>query len=63
MTTLPIAHVSHWLVNVLYLVPLVVIIGMLAISSVKDRRAEAAETAAGGPPPDELDEPDERGTP
>ena len=60
MTALPIGHVSHWLINVLYLVPLVVIIGMLAISSVKDRRAEAAEAAAGGPP---LDEPHERSAP
>ena len=57
MTVLPIAHVSHWLVNVLYLVPLVLIVGMLAVSSIKDRRAEAAEGAGGArPPADETDE-------
>ena len=53
--SVPIAHAGHWLVNVLYLVPLLVVIGMLAISSVRDRRAEAAE-AAGAPSPDPADE-------
>ena len=58
MSALPIAHSGHWLVNVLYLVPLLVIVGMLAVSSIKDRRAEAAEAAAGTPrpPADETDE-------
>jgi uncharacterized membrane protein SirB2 len=51
MTALPLAHVGHWLVNVLYLVPLVIVVGMLAVSSLRDRRAEAAEAAAGPPPP------------
>lgn len=48
MSAVPIAHAGHWLVNVLYLVPLVLVVGMLALSSVRDRRAEAAEAAAGG---------------
>jgi uncharacterized membrane protein len=47
----PIAHAGHWLVNLLYLVPLLVVIGMLAITSMRDRRAEAAE-GAGAPAPD-----------
>ena len=51
MTVLPLAHAGHWLVSVLYLVPLVIVVAMLAVSSLRDRRAEAAETAAGGPPP------------
>jgi hypothetical protein len=54
MTALPIAHAGHWIANLLYLVPLLIVVGMLAISSIRDRRAEAAEAAAGGgtPPPD-----------
>ena len=57
MTALPLAHAGHWLVNVLYLVPLVIVVAMLAVSSIRDRRAEAAE-AAGAPAPDPAaDEP------
>jgi hypothetical protein len=54
MTALPIAHAGHWIAGLLYLVPLVIVVGMLAISSFRDRRAEAAEAAAGAatPPPD-----------
>jgi ABC-type Fe3+ transport system permease subunit len=58
MSAPPIAHAGHWIVNLLYLVPLLVVIAMLAVSSVRDRRAEAAE-GAGAPasePPD-SDEP------
>jgi hypothetical protein len=61
MTALPIAHAGHWLVNVLYIVPLVVIVGMLMVSSIKDRRAEAAEAAAA--PRHAVDEPDEQAAP
>ena len=43
MTAAPLAHVSHWLVNVLYLVPLVIVVVMLGVVMVRDRRAEAAE--------------------
>jgi hypothetical protein len=50
--TLPIAHAGHWLVNLLYLVPLVIVVAMLAVSAVRDRRAEAAEAAAGPRPSD-----------
>ena len=53
MTTLPLAHVGHWLVNVLYLVPLLIVVAMLAISSLRDRRAAAAaDGAAPAVPPD-----------
>ncbi len=48
MTTLPIAHAGHWITGLLYLVPLVIVVAMLAFSSLRDRRAEAAELAAGG---------------
>ncbi len=49
MTQLPIAHAGHWLVNLLYLVPLVIVVTMLAVASLRDRLAEAA---AGGPAPE-----------
>jgi hypothetical protein len=52
VSLLPIAHAGHWITGVLYLVPLLVVVAMLAISSVRDRRAEAAEAAA-EPPVDE----------
>ena len=52
-SVVPIAHAGHWLVNLLYLVPLVVVIGMLMVSSLRDRRAEAAEGIAPDAPPDE----------
>jgi uncharacterized membrane protein len=58
MSAVPIAHAGHWLVNVLYVVPLLVVIAMLAISSLRDRRAEAAE-AAGAPVPAADPAPDE----
>jgi hypothetical protein len=61
MSGLPIAHAGHWLVNVLYVVPLIVVVAMLAISSVRDRRAEAAE---GAPTPPATDPPvDEQAAP
>jgi hypothetical protein len=57
MTTLPIAHAGHWITGLLYLVPLVIVVAMLAFTSMRDRRAEAAELAAdGGPAPDATPE-------
>lgn len=34
----PIAHAGHWLVNLLYVAPLVIVVGVLAWQSMKDRR-------------------------
>ena len=51
-SVVPIAHAGHWLVNLLYLVPLVVVMGMLLVSSMRDRRAEAAEGIPPAAPPD-----------
>jgi hypothetical protein len=51
MSAPPIAHAGHWIANLLYLVPLLVVIAMLAVTSMRDRRAEAAE-GAGAPEPD-----------
>jgi len=36
--SLPIAHSGHWLVNLLYVAPLVVAVGVLGYQSLKDRR-------------------------
>ena len=60
MSALPLAHAGHWIVNVLYVVPLLIVVAMLAVSSIRDRRAEAAE-AGGGPTPDRT--PDEQAAP
>ena len=35
----PIAHAGHWLINVLYVAPLLVAVGVLGWQSMKDRRA------------------------
>lgn len=56
MTALLLAHAGHWLVNVLYLVPLLVVVAMLVVASVRDRRAEAAEAAGGSVPDPFADE-------
>lgn len=34
----PIAHAGHWLVNVLYVAPLLIAVGVLGWQSMKDRR-------------------------
>ncbi|MEJ7824307.1 MAG: hypothetical protein WKF48_02700 [Solirubrobacteraceae bacterium] len=54
MAAPPLAHAGHWIVNLLYLAPVVLIVTMLAVSSHRDKRAEAAEKAAARAP----DEPD-----
>lgn len=43
MTELPIAHTGHWLVNLLYVMPLVIAVGVLATQSWRDRRHEKAK--------------------
>ncbi len=48
---IPIAHAGHWVVNLLYLAPVVLIVAMLAVSAHRDKRAEAAERAADGQAP------------
>ncbi|MBW3607038.1 MAG: hypothetical protein KY463_01565 [Actinobacteria bacterium] len=49
---MPIAHAGHWLVNVLYVAPLLVVIGVLAWQSMKDRRRvkQSGEPIARRPP-------------
>jgi hypothetical protein len=36
--TPPIAHFGHWYVDLLYLAPLLVVLGALGLSSLRDRR-------------------------
>lgn len=54
MTQLPIAHAGHWLADLLYLMPLVVVIAVLATQSWRDKRQAKAEgridKPAGAPP-------------
>ncbi|MDP1847198.1 MAG: hypothetical protein Q8K79_05345 [Solirubrobacteraceae bacterium] len=50
----PVAHVGHWAINLLYVAPLVVAVGVLGWQSMKDRRAikQSGEPAARRPPTD-----------
>ena len=43
MTQLPIAHAGHWIVNLLYLLPVVVAVGALMTQSWRDKRQEKAQ--------------------
>ncbi|CAN5275959.1 hypothetical protein BH20ACT16_BH20ACT16_04380 [soil metagenome] len=40
---LTIAHVGHWAVNLLYVAPLAIVVGVLGYQSMKDRRAVKAD--------------------
>ena len=48
----PIAHAGHWLINLLYVAPLLVIVAVLGWQSMKDRRAirESGDAVARRPP-------------
>jgi hypothetical protein len=50
--TPPLAHTGHWLVNLLYVAPVVVIVATLAVQARRDRRRAAAGDA-GGPGTDD----------
>lgn len=39
----PIAHAGHWAVNLLYVMPLAVVVGVLVRQRLKDRRAGGGE--------------------
>jgi hypothetical protein len=43
---LVLAHAGHWLVQLIYLVPLVVLVGVIVAGRIRDRR----EAGADGPP-------------
>ena len=38
MTAPPLAHAGHWLVQIAYLAPLIVLIGVLIAGKLRDRR-------------------------
>ncbi|MDQ3850114.1 MAG: hypothetical protein M3296_05825 [Actinomycetota bacterium] len=43
MTTLPLAHAGHWIASVLYVVPVLVVVGALGVQVVRDKRREERE--------------------
>lgn len=49
MTALVVAHAGHWLVNLLYVLPVAVVAGLLGWQAIKDRREERRENEQ--PPP------------
>lgn len=40
------AHASHWLVQAAYLAPLVLLVGILVVNQLKERRARGERRAA-----------------
>ena len=44
------AHAGHWLVQLIYLIPLVVLVGVIVAGRIRDRR----EARADGPPQEPL---------
>ena len=50
----PIAHAGHWLINVLYVVPLFLVVAVLGVQSMKSRRElkrEGGDARRPPPPP------------
>ena len=45
------AHAGHWLLSLAYLAPLLVLLGVVAVGKVKDRRAGADADPPEDPPP------------
>jgi hypothetical protein len=41
--TVPPAHVGHWLAELMYVAPVVIIVGWLSVRALMDRRRERAE--------------------
>ena len=53
------AHAGHWLLNVLYVLPVVLVVGWISVRAILDRRAEARGEATPEPaPPPAGDPPD-----
>jgi len=44
------AHAGHWLVQLIYLVPLAVLVTVIMIGRARDRREEARKAKDGGSP-------------
>lgn len=47
------AHAGHWLASLLYVVPILVVLGALGFQMVREKRRDAAEGGGDGqePPP------------
>ena len=43
MTLLPIAHAGHWAIALLYAVPVVIVLGSVARTMLRDRRKQDTE--------------------
>jgi hypothetical protein len=41
--TVPLAHAGHWLVETLYLLPVVVVVGWMSFRAIADRRRARRE--------------------
>jgi hypothetical protein len=41
--TPPIAHAGHWIADLLYVLPLAIALGFLALQSIRDKRRDEAE--------------------
>jgi uncharacterized membrane protein len=49
----PLAHAGHWIADLLYVLPLAIALGFLALQSIRDKRRDRAEGTkpADDPPP------------
>ena len=47
----PLAHAGHWLIETLYVLPVVVVVTWISIKSVLDRRRDARQSVHDAPPP------------
>lgn len=46
----PLAHAGHWLVDLLYVLPVVVVVGWLAFNAVRDRRRRRGDRSGAEQP-------------
>ena len=44
------AHPSHWLASIMYAMPVVVLVGFLAVARIKDRKQRRNQPEAPQPP-------------
>ena len=54
---IPLAHPGHWLLDLLYVVPVLIVVGFIAVRAILDRRAEANEAKREPAPPPAGDPP------
>jgi hypothetical protein len=45
----PLAHAGHWLASLLYLVPVLIVVGALVWQGWRDKRRRGSRGAGGGP--------------